>query len=98
MEEKIKNIKEVVETNKKKSKSDRKLYKTLDELPLFLSIKDLADVLQISEPIAQRIAYSNGFPILDRGITGKRMLIPKFAFMDWAKENLSFKGKEKTTY
>lgn len=72
----------------------KKTYKTLDDLPLFLTIKDLADVLQVSEPKAREIAYSEGFPMLDRGLTGKRIVIPKNGFLDWAKENMIFEGKQ----
>ena len=53
------------------------MYKSLDELPAVLSIKDISKVLQISEPKAREIVYSDGFPILNRKLTGRRLLIPK---------------------
>lgn len=75
--------------------STKKTYKTLDDLPLFLSVKDLADVLQISEPKAREIAYSDGFPIMDRNLTGRRIVIPKMAFLNWAEQNMVFDYRNK---
>ena len=71
----------------------KKIYKSIDDLPLFLKIKDLADILQISEPKAREIAYSEGFPMLDRELTGKRIVIPKLAFINWAEQNMVFENK-----
>lgn len=64
-----------------------KEYRTLDELPLFLTMKDLASVLRLSEPKAREIARSDGFPLMDRKLTGKRMIVPKMPFLEWAKKN-----------
>lgn len=75
--------------------STKKTYKTLDDLPLFMSVKDLADVLQISEPKAREIAYSDGFPIMDRNLTGRRIVIPKMAFLNWAEQNMVFDYRNK---
>ena len=73
----------------------KKIYKSIDDLPLFLKVKDLANVLQVSEPKAREIAYSEGFPMLDRGLTGKRIVIPKLAFLSWVKQNMIFANKNK---
>lgn len=73
--------------------NSKKTYKTVDDLPLFLKITDLADILQVSEPKAREIAYSRGFPIMDREITGRRIVIPKLAFISWAEENMIFENK-----
>lgn len=77
--------------------TSKKIYKSIDDLPLFLKVKDLADVLQVSEPKAREIAYSEGFPILDRELTGKRIVIPKLAFINWAEQNMVFEDKEEVT-
>ncbi|MBE6081509.1 MAG: helix-turn-helix domain-containing protein [Tissierellaceae bacterium] len=78
--------------------SNKKIYKTPDELPLFLSIKDLSDILGISEPKAREIACSDGFPIISRTLTGKRIVIPKMAFLNWAEQNMVFDYKDKTNW
>lgn len=75
--------------------STNKTYKTLEDLPLFMSVKDLADVLQLSEPKAREIAYSDGFPIMDRNLTGRRIVIPKMAFLNWAEQNMVFDYRNK---
>ncbi|MCF6461465.1 helix-turn-helix domain-containing protein [Clostridium sp. Cult3] len=75
--------------------STKKTYKTLEDLPLFMSVKDLADVLQLSEPKAREIAYSDGFPIMDRNLTGRRIVIPKMAFLNWAEQNMVFDYRNK---
>ncbi len=75
--------------------STKKTYKTLEDLPLFLNIQDLADVLQLSLPKAREIAYSDGFPIMDRRLTGRRLVIPKREFLDWAEQNMVFDYRNK---
>ncbi|MBB6218220.1 hypothetical protein HNQ80_004360 [Anaerosolibacter carboniphilus] len=66
----------------------KKVYKSVDDLPLFLKVSDLADVLQISIPKASELVHSDGFPKLDRQLSGKRIIIPKQAFIKWAEENM----------
>ncbi|MCC5910050.1 MAG: helix-turn-helix domain-containing protein [Clostridiaceae bacterium] len=63
------------------------MYKSVEELPLFLKASDLADILQISLPKALELIHSKGFPKMDRELTGKRIIIPKQAFIRWAEEN-----------
>ena len=75
--------------------STKKTYKTLEDLPLFLNIQDLADELQLSLPKAREIAYSDGFPIMDRRLTGRRLVIPKREFLDWAEQNMVFDYRNK---
>ncbi len=70
------------------------MYKSLDELPAVLSIKDISKVLQISEPKAREIVYSDGFPILNRKLTGRRLLIPKQGFINWLEGQYQFEDKE----
>jgi len=72
----------------------KKIYKSMDELPLFLKLADLADILQVSEPKAREIVYTEGFPLLNRQLTGKRIVIPKLAFIKWAEQNMIFENKE----
>lgn len=70
------------------------MYKSLDDLPAVLSIKDISKVLQISEPKAREIVYSDGFPILNRKLTGRRLLVPKQGFINWLEEQYQFVNKE----
>ncbi len=70
------------------------MYKSLDELPAVLSIKDISKVLQVSEPKAREIVYSQGFPILNRALTGRRLLIPKQGFINWLEGQYQFEDKE----
>ena len=70
------------------------MFTDLQDLPVFLSIKDVAKVLQISEPKAREIVYSHGFPILNRKLTGRRILIPKQGFINWIQEQYQYEDKE----
>lgn len=70
------------------------MYKDLDDLPAVLSIKDIAKVLQMSEPKVREIVYSDGFPILNRKLTGRRLLVPKQGFINWLEEQYQFVDKE----
>ena len=70
------------------------MYKDLQDLPAILNIKDISKLLQISEPKAREIVYSDGFPILRRALTGRRLLIPKQGFINWLEEQYQFEDKE----
>ena len=70
------------------------MYTDFQELPVFLSIKDVSKVLQISEPKAREIVYSDGFPIFRRALTGRRILIPKDGFIKWIKNQYQFEDKQ----
>ena len=49
-------------------------FKSYDDLPLMLSVPDLAEVLGISRAGAYELVKSKGFPALH---IGNRILIPK---------------------
>ena len=70
------------------------MYKDLEDLPAVLSTKDIAQVLQISLPKAREIIYSKGFPILNRALTGRRLLVPKQGFINWLQEQYQYEDKE----
>ena len=61
-------------------------YKSYDELPLMLSVPDVASVLGISRAGAYELAHTVGFPAL---IIGSRIVIPKDKFIDWINNNIS---------
>ena len=61
-------------------------YKTYDELPLMLSVPEVAAVLGISRAGAYDLARSRGFPALT---IGTRIVIPKDKFIDWIERKVS---------
>lgn len=61
-----------------------KVYKSLDELPTTLNVKDVAIFLNISRAGAYNLVKKDGFPILK---IGARIVVPKEAFIRWVEEN-----------
>ena len=57
-------------------------YKNYDELPLMLSVPQVASVLGISRAGAYELARSAGFPSLT---IGSRIIVPKDEFIAWVK-------------
>nr|WP_325214412.1 helix-turn-helix domain-containing protein [uncultured Oscillibacter sp.] len=56
---------------------EKKVYKSYEELPLMLTVPDVALVLGISRAGAYELAHSEGFPVLK---VGSRIVIPKDKF------------------
>lgn len=61
-------------------------YKSYDELPLMLSVPEVAAVLGISRAGAYELVRSSGFPALS---IGTRIVIPKDKLIAWIDENAS---------
>lgn len=61
-------------------------YKNYDELPLTLSVPQVAAVLGISRAGAYELARSQGFPSLT---IGSRIVVPKDKFISWIEERVS---------
>ncbi len=61
-------------------------YKTYDELPLMLSVPEVAAVLGISRAGAYELARSSGFPSLT---IGTRIVVPKDKFIIWVEQKVS---------
>ena len=57
-------------------------YKNYDELPLMLSVPQVASVLGISRAGAYKLARTTGFPSLT---IGSRIIVPKDEFIAWVK-------------
>ncbi len=55
-------------------------YKSFDDLPLMLSVPDLASVLGISRAGAYELVKEKGFPTLK---IGSRILIPRDKLIAW---------------
>ena len=66
-------------------------YHSYDDLPLALNADDVASVLGISRAGAYSLMHSknNGFPTV---FIGKRMIVPRPAFLDWLSQQLSTTG------
>ena len=62
------------------------VYKSYDELPLMLSVPEVAAVLGISRAGAYELVRSNRFPALK---IGSRIVVPKEKFIEWIDEKTS---------
>ena len=56
---------------------------SIGDLPITLSVEDVASYLGISRVGAYNLCHSKGFPSMR---IGKRILIPRDAFLAWLKE------------
>ena len=61
------------------------IYKSYDELPLMLSVQEIAKVLGISKTSAYDLVRSKGFPVLK---IGSRLIVPKDKFRKWVEQNI----------
>ena len=62
------------------------IYKSFDELPLMLSVPDVAEVLGISHAGAYELVHAEDFPKLR---IGSRIVVPKEELREWIRENLN---------
>ena len=60
------------------------VYKTYEELPLFLNAKMVAQVLGIAPSSAYELMHESNFPVLK---VGSRMVVPKEKFIQWVERN-----------
>ena len=58
-------------------------YQSYDDLPLFLNVNLVAQVLGVSISTAYEVMHEPGFPTLR---VGSRMVVPKEKFIQWAEE------------
>ena len=65
-------------------------FKSYEELPLMLSVPEMAAALGISRAGAYELARSEGFPALR---IGTRIVIPKDELREWIRRNM---GKQET--
>ena len=61
-----------------------KIYKSYEELPLMLSVSQLAAILGISRAGAYALVKQDGFPSLT---IGRRIVIPKDKLILWVDRN-----------
>lgn len=60
------------------------IYKTYEELPLFLNAEVVAKVLGIAPSSSYELMHESDFPVLK---VGSRMVIPKEKFIQWVEEH-----------
>lgn len=68
----------------------KETFKSYEDLPLMLSVPEMAAALGISRSGAYELARSEGFPALR---IGNRIVIPKDELREWIKRNM---GKQET--
>ncbi len=59
------------------------IYKSYDDLPLFLNAAIVAQVLGVSPSSGYELMHESGFPVLK---VGSRMVVPKDKFIQWVEE------------
>ncbi len=62
----------------------RLIYKSYEELPLFLNVTTMAKALGISLSSSYHLAHKQDFPIL---YIGRRIVIPRDAIVLWVEEH-----------
>ena len=73
---------------KGESKVKKSMYKSKDELPMFLSVMDLADLLGISRASAYELVNEEEFPKLK--IVQGRTIIPRDRLLEWLDEKTRY--------
>lgn len=63
----------------------KETFKSYEDLPLMLSVPEMAAALGISRAGAYELARSEGFPTLK---IGNRIVIPKDELREWIKRNM----------
>ncbi len=72
-------MKEIINENNEK-KTNKSIFKSYDELPLFLDAKTVAKVLGISQAGSYDLMRDKNFPTLR---IGNRIVVPKEEFISW---------------
>ena len=60
------------------------IYKSYDELPLFLNAETISKLLGISSTTVYEMMHQKDFPVLR---VGNRMVVPKDKFKEWVDKN-----------
>ena len=63
------------------------IYKTREEIPMFMTVMDMANLLGISRASAYELVREKDFPKL-KAVYG-RIIIPKEKFFEWLDANMS---------
>ena len=60
------------------------VYKSYDELPLFLNAETVAKVLGVSPSSGYELMHETDFPVLK---IGNRLVVPKEKFVEWVSQH-----------
>lgn len=60
------------------------IYKTYDDLPLFLNAEAVANTLGVAPYSAYELMHESDFPVLK---VGNRMVVPKEKFIQWVEQH-----------
>ena len=60
------------------------IYKSYDELPLFLNAEIVSKLLGISSTTVYELMHKKDFPVLK---LGNRLVVPKEKFKEWVEKN-----------
>ena len=64
----------------------KSIYKSYNDLPLFINSEMVAQVLGVSPSSAYELMHEPDFPVLR---IGSRMVVPKEQFIQWVTEHIS---------
>ena len=64
----------------------KSIYKSYDELPLFLNAEMVANVLGVSSTMCYEMMHARKLPVLR---IGSRLIVPKEKFLEWIEKNTS---------
>ena len=64
------------------------MYKSKEELPMFLTVMDVANLLGISRASAYELVRENNFPKLK--IVQGRTIIPRDRLLEWLNEQVKY--------
>lgn len=67
------------------------VYKSYEELPLFLNARTVAQVLGVSASSSYELMHQQNFPSLK---IGNRIVVPKERFVQWVEQNMSVGNDE----
>lgn len=62
------------------------IYKSYEELPLFLNAQMVSKLLGISPSSSYELMHEKGFPVLR---VGNRLVVPKEKFRQWVEEQIT---------
>ena len=62
------------------------IYKSYEELPLFLNAQMVSKLLGISPTSSYELMHEKGFPVLR---VGNRLVVPKEKFRQWVEERIT---------
>ena len=78
-----------IKAKERKNRMKHSTYTSYDELPLMLSVAEVAAVLGISRAGAYELVHGNEFPALK---IGSRIVVPKDKFLAWIDANSGSKN------